>query len=257
LTDHNNDALGRRNLRRHRGTSTSSSSSDSFAEARNLLENLAALLPRRPADACPVGFLLAMLRAAALLGASAGCRADLERRVGWQLERATVDDLLIPLYDDGDDRLGATGGSSTLFDLDAVARIVRGFLDHERSMRSAATDRGPADDHDRGSLLVPTDRYTGSGGDPYDDDFRFRRQRGSDQGFCGGASSPPALTPASRIMRVARLIDCFLAEVAPDPNLTAAKFAAFAELMPEYARVVDDGLYRAIDVYLKVCFRVF
>lgn len=29
------------------------------------------------------------------------------------------------------------------------------------------------------------------------------------------------------------------------------KFIAIAELMPEYARPVDDGLYRAIDIYLK------
>jgi hypothetical protein len=27
---------------------------------------------------------------------------------------------------------------------------------------------------------------------------------------------------------------------------------ALIELLPDYARIVDDGLYRAIDIYLKV-----
>ncbi|XP_071722241.1 BTB/POZ domain-containing protein At1g30440-like [Rutidosis leptorrhynchoides] len=58
----------------------------------------------------------------------------------------------------------------------------------------------------------------------------------------------PSLTP---ITMVAKLIDGYLAEVAPDVNLKLPKFQALAASVPEYARALDDGLYRAIDIYLK------
>ncbi|XP_062211906.1 BTB/POZ domain-containing protein At1g30440-like isoform X2 [Phragmites australis] len=71
-----------------------------------------------------------------------------------------------------------------------------------------------------------------------------------------GAASPclddvmasPSLTP---ITTVAKLIDGYLAEIAPDINLKLPKFQALASAVPEYARPLDDGLYRAIDIYLK------
>ncbi|KAH9571110.1 hypothetical protein CY35_02G075600 [Sphagnum magellanicum] len=55
----------------------------------------------------------------------------------------------------------------------------------------------------------------------------------------------------SAIMKVAKILDSYLAEIAPDANLKLTKFIVLAEILPEYARVVDDGLYRAIDIYLK------
>ncbi|XP_061976867.1 BTB/POZ domain-containing protein At5g03250-like [Populus nigra] len=53
------------------------------------------------------------------------------------------------------------------------------------------------------------------------------------------------------ITTVANLIDSYLAEVAPDVNLKLAKFQSLAAAVPEYARPLDDGIYRAIDIYLK------
>jgi hypothetical protein len=53
-------------------------------------------------------------------------------------------------------------------------------------------------------------------------------------------------------MRVAKLIDNYLVEVGRDQNLTLNKFLALAEALPENTRVTDDGLYKAIDTYLKV-----
>ncbi|KAF8394795.1 hypothetical protein HHK36_018731 [Tetracentron sinense] len=53
------------------------------------------------------------------------------------------------------------------------------------------------------------------------------------------------------VLKVGRLIDSYLAEIAPDPYLNLQKFIAIIEMLPDYARVVDDGLYRAIDIYLK------
>lgn len=57
------------------------------------------------------------------------------------------------------------------------------------------------------------------------------------------------LTP---ITMVASLVDGFLAEVAPDVNLKLPKFEQLAATIPDYARPLDDGVYHAIDVYLKV-----
>lgn len=65
----------------------------------------------------------------------------------------------------------------------------------------------------------------------------------------GQLISSPSLTP---ITMVAKLIDGFLAEVAPDVNLKLPKFQSLAAAVPEYARPLDDGLYRAVDIYLKV-----
>ncbi|KAK1402360.1 Root phototropism protein 3 [Heracleum sosnowskyi] len=52
-------------------------------------------------------------------------------------------------------------------------------------------------------------------------------------------------------MRVARLVDSYLTEVSRDRNLSLTKFQVLAEALPETARSCDDGLYRAIDSYLK------
>ncbi|XP_021723314.1 BTB/POZ domain-containing protein At3g08570 isoform X1 [Chenopodium quinoa] len=53
------------------------------------------------------------------------------------------------------------------------------------------------------------------------------------------------------LLKVGRLIDAYLAEIAPDPYLSLQKFTAIIEALPDYARVIDDGLYRALDIYLK------
>ncbi|XP_068316975.1 BTB/POZ domain-containing protein At5g03250-like [Pyrus communis] len=57
--------------------------------------------------------------------------------------------------------------------------------------------------------------------------------------------------PLTPITMVASLVDGYLAEVAPDVNLKLPKFQALAAVIPEYARPVDDGIYHAIDVFLK------
>ncbi|CAI0440191.1 unnamed protein product [Linum tenue] len=62
----------------------------------------------------------------------------------------------------------------------------------------------------------------------------------------GGGNNHP-----SAKMRVARLVDSYLTEVARDRNLSLTKFQVLAEALPESARTCDDGLYRAIDSYLK------
>lgn len=57
--------------------------------------------------------------------------------------------------------------------------------------------------------------------------------------------------PHGDMDRVGRLMESYLAEIASDPNLTIARFISLGELVSEQARVNEDGMYRAIDIYLK------
>ena len=60
----------------------------------------------------------------------------------------------------------------------------------------------------------------------------------------GFESDGPDSPSQSALVKVSWLVDSYLAEIAPEPNLKLSKFIA-----------VHDGLYRSIDVYLKVCFQ--
>ncbi|KAI3813398.1 hypothetical protein L1987_18120 [Smallanthus sonchifolius] len=50
--------------------------------------------------------------------------------------------------------------------------------------------------------------------------------------------------------KVGKLMESYLAEIASDCNLSWSKFMNLAEHIPNQ-RVTDDGLYKAIDIYLK------
>ncbi|XP_015690247.2 BTB/POZ domain-containing protein At5g66560-like [Oryza brachyantha] len=81
----------------------------------------------------------------------------------------------------------------------------------------------------------------------------FLEGRDADEG--NDDSSEPA-TPgreASRraMLSVGRLMDAYLGEIAADANLKPDKFCDLAWALPDGARVYDDGLYRAVDIYLK------
>ncbi|MFQ6662873.1 hypothetical protein Gotur_030580 [Gossypium turneri] len=65
-----------------------------------------------------------------------------------------------------------------------------------------------------------------------------------------GSRSPKFGPDASKVL-VAKLIDCYLAEIARDPNLHLSKFVNLGETIASFSRPSHDGLYRAIDMYLK------
>nr|KAJ0212396.1 hypothetical protein LSAT_V11C400219460 [Lactuca sativa] len=52
--------------------------------------------------------------------------------------------------------------------------------------------------------------------------------------------------------KVGKLLESYLAEIASDRNLLLSKFINFVEHIPEQAKVSDDAIYRAIDIFLKV-----
>lgn len=100
----------------------------------------------------------------------------------------------------------------TLYDIDCFQRI----LDHFMAMEQASTAASPC--------IVE-----------------------ESQVLEGGQS----LTSLTSLTMVANLVDAYLAEVAPDVNLKFPKFQALAAAVPDYARPLSDGIYRAIDIYLK------
>ncbi|KAF7845197.1 BTB/POZ domain-containing protein [Senna tora] len=82
--------------------------------------------------------------------------------------------------------------------------------------------------------------------------FLQRIEEEESEDCCGGYESDGLGSPGhGSLLKVGRLIDAYLAEIAPDPYLNLQKFVALIEILPDYARVIDDGLYRAVDIYLK------
>lgn len=64
--------------------------------------------------------------------------------------------------------------------------------------------------------------------------------------------SPKMVLNSSSKIKVAKLVDSYLAEISRDPNLPLLNFVGIADLVSSFLRQSHDGLYRAIDMYLKV-----
>ncbi|CAL4926385.1 unnamed protein product [Urochloa decumbens] len=181
--------------RRHSMGTVPHTATLSEVEQKNLLEEIDGLLPIHKGIAS-TKILLGLLRTAMILKARPTCISNLEKRIGMQLDQATLEDLLLPNF---------SYTMETLYNVECVHRI----LDHFLAMDQA---------------------------------------NGGDSPCLDDVMASPSLTP---ITSVAKLIDGYLAEIAPDINLKLPKFQALASAVPEYARPLDDGLYRAIDIYLK------
>ncbi|MCL7021850.1 hypothetical protein MKW94_016856, partial [Papaver nudicaule] len=178
--------------------SRSSGAPPSEEEQKIFLEEIDRLLPMQK-GLTSTKFLFGLLRTALILRASPPCISNLEKRIGMQLDQATLEDLLMPNF---------SYTMETLYNVECVQRILEHFL----TMDQATGGASPCSIDD-GQLI-----------------------------------GSPSLTP---ITMVAKLIDGYLAEVAPDINLKLPKFQSLAGAVPEYGRPLDDGLYRAIDIYLK------
>ena len=161
----------------------------SWMKKRFFVETLVGVLPPEK-DSIPCNFLLRLLRTANMVGVEATYRLELEKRISWQLDQASLKELMIPSF---------SHTCGTLLDVELVIRLVKRFvsLDHEGVKTGAA------------------------------------------------------------LVKVAKLVDCYLAEAAVDANLSLTEFVALAGALPTQARATDDGLYRAVDTYLKVSFLHF
>ncbi|KAM7471716.1 hypothetical protein LguiA_009899 [Lonicera macranthoides] len=154
-----------------------------WMKKRFFVETLVGILPPER-DSIPCNFLLRLLRTASMVGAEPAYRAELEKRVAWQLDQASLKEIMIPSF---------SHTCGTLLDVEMVMRLVQRFVNLEEGVaRSGAA-----------------------------------------------------------VIKVAKLVDCYLAEAAVDLNLKLPEFVGLAGAIPGHARATDDDLYRAIDAYLK------
>lgn len=174
---------------------------------RAALEAIVFLLPTEEGSVS-CGFLLKLLKAACLLESGETHRNILIKRIGTQLDGASVSDLLIPVNTD----------ENSAYDIDLIMAIVEEFM-------SQNSDNGKAKLQDDEEIVEVEN------------------------------VSATTVSSTSKLA-VAKLIDGYLAEIAKDPNLPLPKLMALAEMASSLPRLTHDGLYRAIDMYLKVSLSV-
>lgn len=170
-----------------------------IAKNRLLVDTIVQLLPSGKGEVS-CNFLLKLLKAVILLDCGEMGRIELMKRIGQQLDEATVADLLVR----------APAGETTIYDVDMVQKLVEEFVTQVQN--------------------VHTDLHM-------ENEYHEIR-------------SPKFISDTSKLM-VAKLVDGYLAEVARDPNLPLSKFLHLAESVSSFSRPSHDGLYRAIDMYLK------
>lgn len=66
--------------------------------------------------------------------------------------------------------------------------------------------------------------------------------------FLASEQKSPSSIP---IRNVCKLVDSYLAEIASDANLKPEKIHSLTKALPESSRSVNDGLYRALDIYFE------
>nr|GEW12150.1 BTB/POZ domain-containing protein NPY2-like [Tanacetum cinerariifolium] len=185
-------------LRRLPGLNRGIVHSSDILKARSVVDIIAWLLPSEK-GCVSCGFLLKLLKMAILVDSDEMVKRELVKRIGQQLEEATVEELLIKTKDCD----GETEG--VIYDVNVVHDIVKEFT-------------------------------VGDQNGEYEESGRIT----------GGI-----LSEASKLM-VAKLVDAYLAEIAKDPNLPLGMFVDLADMVSGASRTSHDGLYRAIDTYLKV-----
>ncbi|KAH9611564.1 hypothetical protein KSS87_009958 [Heliosperma pusillum] len=166
---------------------------------QTLVETIVGLLPREKGSVSS-SFMLRLLRASISLGCGEMVRTELLRRIGLQLDEASVADLLIR----------APPGETTIYDVDMVENLVKEFVMQDESVQNS-----------------------------FHAEIEFEEDR-----------KPILLSDDSKQM-VAQLVDCYLAEVSRDPDLPLDKFISMAGLVSGFPRASHDGIYRAIDMFLK------
>ncbi|KAH9616505.1 hypothetical protein KSS87_011525 [Heliosperma pusillum] len=174
--------------------------SSDMTNYRLIVDTIICLLPAEK-GCVSCSFLLKLLKAAILVNSGEPAKKELIKKIGHQLEQATVSDLLI----------AAPEGETLKYDVDIVQNIVYEFLNRHRICEIETLEEDEALE-----LNQP-----------------------------GGI-----LSEASKLM-VAKIIDGYLAAIAKDPNLPVSKFTGLAEMLSGISRPGHDGLYRAIDMYLK------
>ncbi|KAL8250990.1 hypothetical protein R6Q59_034683 [Mikania micrantha] len=150
-------------------------------KARSLIEMIIGLLPNEK-ESVSCGFLVHLLHACVLLDCEGKQRKELMRRIGNQLQNATVSHIAI-------------------LDVDMVQQLVAIFMMRDQNGEKEFVEVKQVD--------------------------------------------------SSAKVNVAKIIDGYLAEIAKEPNTSLLMFADLADMVSTLPRSTHDGIYRAIDMYLK------
>ncbi|KAL7584973.1 hypothetical protein Lser_V15G45875 [Lactuca serriola] len=164
-------------------------------KARSVIEIISWLLPSEKGSVS-CGFLVKLLKMAIVVDSGEMAKRELVKRIGQQLEEASVEDLLIKMKEGESE--------SMIYDVNIVQEIVKEFIvqDHNGEFEDEGQEMGGI------------------------------------------------LSEASKLM-VVKLVDSYLTEISKDPNLPLGMFVDLAEMVNGFSRPSHDGLYRAIDMYLK------
>lgn len=169
------------------------------SKLRSILDTIVWLLPSEKGTVS-CSFLLKLLKAAISVDSGETVNMELVKRIGQQLEEASVNDILIRAHE----------RESMIYDVAIVKKILEEFIAQDRNAETEAENG---------------------------DEIQEVRK-------------PGILSEASKLV-VAKLVDGYLAEIAKDPNLPMPLFISVAEMVSSFSRSAHDGLYRAIDTYLK------
>ncbi|GAA0172329.1 hypothetical protein LIER_26177 [Lithospermum erythrorhizon] len=194
-----------------------SKSAEITSKHRLLLESIISLLPSEEGSKVSCGFLSKLLKASNILKASLSSKMEIARRIGIQLEEATIEDLLIPSFSSSND---------PIYDVDIVVSILEQFMAKGNSPPTSP----PRTKHD-------FEQRRSRSAENMDFEFQERRRSSS--------------ASHSSKLKVAKLVDGYLQEIAHDDKLPLSKFLNIAEAIPDFARLDHDHLYKAIGIYLK------
>ncbi|CAA7061668.1 unnamed protein product [Microthlaspi erraticum] len=180
-----------------------------------VLESVISLLPvEKSSVSC--SFLLQLLKMTNVTNVSPSSKKELAVKSANQLDKATVSELLIPLSDE----------SGMLYDVDVVVMMVKQFV--SQIIRQTRTRTQHRRSRSEENINLEEIQEIGSS--------------------LSSSSSPPH----PLLVKVAKLVDSYLQEIARDVILTVSKFVEVAESVPDYSRTSHDDLYKAIDIYLQV-----
>ncbi|KAJ6415896.1 hypothetical protein OIU84_004643 [Salix udensis] len=99
-----------------------------WMKKRFFVETLVGILPPEK-DSIPCNFLLRLLRIANMVGVESTYRAELEKRISWQLDQASLKELMVPSF---------SHTCGTLLDVELIIRLVGRFVNLDEVAKSGA-----------------------------------------------------------------------------------------------------------------------
>ncbi|KAK4357856.1 hypothetical protein RND71_023466 [Anisodus tanguticus] len=99
------------------------------SRSRSILETIVCLLPTEKGSV-PCSFLLKLLKASISVDSREMVKAELVKRIGQQLEEASVNDLLVQ----------ATDGQATMYDVHVFHKILEGFVMRDEDLKTQLED---------------------------------------------------------------------------------------------------------------------